>query len=1650
MLGIGGGVIKEVQSVVGSPQSVGMENGERRTEQAYGDGLRKVYDFMSQSFDVGTMDEFAAAMEDSARRRKVYDYLGQQFDVGAFDDFSRRVVGDGQAAGGRRRKDEADIGWWERMRRERSEMAARMKESELGNVERPGVGQVAGTVLGKIIGVKPIAPTDQPTEEVRSFHETPLIKVSKVLPEEVDDFSLDAIFKKTPMKDLPMPAKRAVYGAMRGTTQFIEGMTSPAMIGLLAATGALGRAAQTGGPGLKALSAAVSAGFAADMGINAARDTKRVVEAVKQGDYQRAGEALAMTALGGAFAIGAGKHAYKTGRWAYSDMKGVPESKVGEVKKINAKAEEKIKEKLGGAERRFTETAAEKEARIRRELEQRRSERARKQEAAQKASDEVARMQEEQRAGMKIDWRQEADAMINELEGATLDRGEAWSVSTAPKWFRNLQPGGRGKERLRSGVVNKKDVLAVLKKVREGKELTDRQEGIWEAVKGEYERVIVEKGVGSGEIETGRAGALQQIESEVGSDYVDLVNKYGKKNVDELIQNEAVVVRRENGKVRIYPKQKQSVTVSDWDQYVAETGEVPFRKVKVGERSEYVDGRVIDEAKRKAEKPQALGAETGEGKMSIEPAGADTRIGRTKEPISRAAIRQYIDKEFDVPIRKGSLGGGRRKSVRGQYSSGEEVILEKIYGDIGTEIHELGHHLDKTLGITNKLKNFPRRYTEELGKLDYDYPNKKRINEGFAEFVRHDLMIGDAKQQAPGFYEHWQLQLDKDAALRQRYEKLREMVRRYHEQGADERVWSQIDMKGKPDKVPIAERGKWIWHKIVGDWQDSLKPIDRIVTEARKARARKEGRPYKPLPITEDPFAMATYLKGTSRIKAESWVFEGTKDVFGRKTGKGLEEILKPVRGEMKDFIKYVVSRRALILAERDIYTGIALKDAEYIFKKYDSKKFRKAADEMMDWSDRALSYLEDAGGINAEQHAHIRLLNPFYVALKRYFGDEKRSVHGSSGQQGKAGKTIYGIHGGGEKIINPIEGMVGEVHRLILAADRIRVMRALSDLQELEGMGRLIRRVDPPMEAREVKLKDLKPQLEELGLEGAELDKTLTMFMPTWEYRGKNNIISVWKDGKRKFYEVDKRLYDALQGMETRRLHPYLDFVFGKPARMIRLMTTGLNAGFGLIRNPFRDLMTTIAYTKGKAATAPFRSISGVVKDIKGDPMARRFIELGGEMATLMGQDRAATMRAVDKIMLDRGSLKGKALYVARHPIDAARRLVQIPEMGPRIGEFETVLKKHFENWKKKSGETSWEKFEKSPEYETAIVDAFNAARDLTVNFSRNGTYGAIINQIIPFWNASLQSGEKMVRMARQHPLKFAARGMSAITVPTFILWAINKDKQWYKDLPLSYKYNNWFIQIDDDTIIRLPKPFELGTVFGAFLEGVLDQNEGIDDDAVSEAAALLIKNLNPGFLPGAVQPIYQLWRNKDWLGRRIETKSMERMEKPERTRQYTSELAKIMSQGMYKMMPEGWVLSPVQIDHLLNGYTGGLYRNVMGVGRERQQKSDIPVVGTLFLREGQGPRREVNWIYETGARLDRAWNTLQKYRKSGDRAGYEGVLARNPELRRYKKLNRMKKEVTELLKLRRARPDKAEAIDEQIRRRYEIMRNILEVLME
>ena len=106
------------------------------------------------------------------------------------------------------------------------------------------------------------------------------------------------------------------------------------------------------------------------------------------------------------------------------------------------------------------------------------------------------------------------------------------------------------------------------------------------------------------------------------------------------------------------------------------------------------------------------------------------------------------------------------------------------------------------------------------------------------------------------------------------------------------------------------------------------------------------------------------------------------------------------------------------------------------------------------------------------------------------------------------------------------------------------------------------------------------------------------------------------------------------------------------------------------------------------------------------------------------------------------------------------------------------------------------------------------------------------------------------------------------------------------------------------------------------------------------------------------------------------------------------------------------------------------------------RKIQSDIPIVGTLFLRQGGLPQRYVNNAYNTSALVEKAQATANKFKRDGDVAGYKGVLARHPELKYYKAIRENKEAITELIKMRSAKPGQAERIDDELRRRSEVIR--------
>jgi hypothetical protein len=314
-----------------------------------------------------------------------------------------------------------------------------------------------------------------------------------------------------------------------------------------------------------------------------------------------------------------------------------------------------------------------------------------------------------------------------------------------------------------------------------------------------------------------------------------------------------------------------------------------------------------------------------------------------------------------------------------------------------------------------------------------------------------------------------------------------------------------------------------------------------------------------------------------------------------------------------------------------------------------------------------------------------------------------------------------------------------------------------------------------------------------------------------------------------------------------------------------------------------------------------------------------------------------------------------GKSLKIAKHPIDTLRQILNVPEMGPRIAELEksyNQAKKDHPEWT----EEDW------------FIRAFNDAQDVTVNFTRSGSWGRQINQAAAFFNASMQGSDKLVRSLKDHPVRTIVKGTAYLS--TLAVWSYmqNKDKEWYQNLPPAYKYNNMFFETPAG-IVRLPIPFELGTIFYSSLQAGMDYAATHDKEYLDG----LLKNLTGQFpdpIPTAFQPLIDVGTNKNFLGQPIESEGMKFDPVSDRKRDNTSKAAEHLSAGFRAIGFKE--LSPVEMDYLLNAYSGGMTKNlndatsaVERLSQGNVKPEDIPVLSDVMLHNKNNPTRQLNAFF-------------------------------------------------------------------------------------
>ena len=544
---------------------------------------------------------------------------------------------------------------------------------------------------------------------------------------------------------------------------------------------------------------------------------------------------------------------------------------------------------------------------------------------------------------------------------------------------------------------------------------------------------------------------------------------------------------------------------------------------------------------------------------------------------------------------------------------------------------------------------------------------------------------------------------------------------------------------------------------------------------------------------------------------------------------------------------------------------------------------------------------------------------------------------------------------GSGREVINPLAGIMSQTEKLISFADRIRIGRLIAETAEkYPNLGSWVEEVKLPAHGTKLNLDQAKANFEKAGidlsnLESGQLDKLFTTWSQFNHGIPSDNILTFYKDGKLKAYQLNKDLYEGVRGIQPMALQGFWKFLT-YPKRLVTAGATGYRPSFALLTNLLRDPWTASMQSQ-LWSTTPLHGLYGTIKMAahklgldrkiipKGSEKLAQYIRLGGEHATFYNTELPKAMATAREIIAD--NKRSEAMNVLYHPIDLFREIMNTPEMGPRGQEFGGVYDKVL----KETGS-----------HRSAWIESLSASKESTMNFGRMGRSAGYANQFIPFFNPAIQEPGLILRTFRDRPVQTMAKGVAYLSVPTILLWDHNKDKDWYKALPTWEKATFWHFEVGDK-VVRLPKPFLWGAIFASAPETILDSYYKRDPQLAMDMVKQIGSNTIPPLLPAAVGPMfsvnvgeggYDFFRNRPIVAESMISK----FPPEERANKFTTETAKFIG----KMLN----VSPLKVDYLISGQTGGMgldavqaiEKAVYGKSGRKQGIEYTPVIGRLFSK--------------------------------------------------------------------------------------------------
>ena len=695
------------------------------------------------------------------------------------------------------------------------------------------------------------------------------------------------------------------------------------------------------------------------------------------------------------------------------------------------------------------------------------------------------------------------------------------------------------------------------------------------------------------------------------------------------------------------------------------------------------------------------------------------------------------------------------------------------------------------------------------------------------------------------------------------FEILRELQSKFQE--INEMTPTQQMMLKIRDEVPSESFiSQILGSKAYEQLVDDLNPIKKLVQKAEERRGENFS-------TTENPYELARLYKGTGGISEMMVEGENISEVraalsrafpnlnFGKF--KSLAAILKSIGGKknLKEFEAYCVAcntkdlhrlnaqifkeqqklqaeiedlqknpsqnkksikakQKQIDDLEGEIYETVKDEaDCDAIIKE-GSGKYGAAQKDIVNFSRTLLQMLHSSGVVNDNAYASMLKIYPNYVPMHRVFEDNEELNFGDSMKRRKGSKRI---------IISPVQTIIRNAHEFIKRAERNKVKVALAGIARCGGFGDLI---------EEVKGKN--PN-----------DKTIITFL---------------ENGEKKFLQTAPEVVEAVNNLQTVTQGSWITNLLTAATGVLRSLYTAVSPDFAA-GNFFRDMPDAYLHNKygsQNPLTTLLATWQGLMSAFHKDKIFYEWLAMGGAQSTLVSPDRNYTQLSVDRLTKttkERWLNSGVKGFFSQI-LNALQTVSEYSEYATRIGTYklakETLAAKN-------NGVATLDDMRKA-----ALM-----SRDATIDFARGGRSGRTINKYVAFSNAAIQGLDRTFRTFNPAKLKtkegrkelLGAAVRLALTgiLPAIICFALNHDKDWWKNLPNYQKENNWIFGEG----VKIPKGMDFSIrLFSTLTEGFL--NWTVDNRPAQLERILPRKNdIISKLVPTIALPVLESSANYSWF---------------------------------------------------------------------------------------------------------------------------------------------------------------------------------------